>query len=63
MDYVMSKELEGFLKDQTIEKKFTEINKIENKTKDEILILKIKYLQNLLFNNADELSISALEHS
>lgn len=56
MDYVMSKELEGFLKDQTIEKKFTEINKIENKTKDEILILKIKYLQNLLFNNADELS-------
>lgn len=55
MDYIMSQQLEDFIKDKVIEKKFSEINKIENKSKDEMLILKIKYINNLLPDNAIEL--------
>lgn len=53
--YKMSKELEELLKKDTIKNEFAKINENKNKVKEELIIMKIKYLQSVLPKDGFEL--------
>ncbi len=53
--YKISKELEDLLKKDTIKNEFSKINEQKEKAREELIIMKIKYLQSILPKDGQEL--------